>query len=75
MTLSSFVQPLPSELETQLATGYELTGDDLTPAFFQYDRAVPAGSLSATTMDMAALMILSCPCESSVIVTIGRAVW
>ena len=57
MTLSSFAQPLPPELEAQLATGYELDGEDLTPAVFQYDRAAPAGSMSATAEDMAAFMI------------------
>jgi len=57
MTLSSFAQPLPLELKAQLATGYELAGDDLAPAVFQYDRAVPAGSMSSTAEDMAAFMI------------------
>jgi len=57
MTLGSFAQPLPLELKAQLATGYELAGDDLAPAVFQYDRAVPAGSMSSTAEDMAAFMI------------------
>ena len=54
MTSSSFRQPLPPRLAPHLSTGYRAsleTGD------FEWDRAVPAGALSATAADMARFMI------------------
>lgn len=54
MDHSSFRQPLPPALAAALATGY---GTRLRPSGFEWDQDRPAGALSATTADMARLMI------------------
>jgi CubicO group peptidase (beta-lactamase class C family) len=58
MDHSSFRQPLPPALAAELATGY---GRRLRPAGFEWDQDGPAGALSATTADMARLMLAHLP--------------
>ena len=54
MASSSFRRPLPPELMARLATGYHAS---LEPGDYEWDLAVPAGGLSATSGDMARFMI------------------
>ncbi|GMM92576.1 serine hydrolase domain-containing protein [Qipengyuania sp. MTN3-11] len=54
MTDSTFRQPLPDRLASQMATGYE--SDGVTPFAFEIVGPWPAGSLSTTADDMARFM-------------------
>ncbi len=56
MAHSTFGQPLPKSLEPDMATGYKTaSGAHVVP--FELVEAAPAGSLSATSADMARFMI------------------
>lgn len=55
MTHSTFVQPLPKNLEPLMSKGYKLGSDDPNP--FEIVIAYPAGSLSSAGGDMAKFMI------------------
>jgi CubicO group peptidase (beta-lactamase class C family) len=55
MQHSSFRQPLPESLRTDMSQGY--TRDDQPPYAFEQITTAPAGSLSATANDMANFMI------------------
>ena len=55
MNRSTFRQPLPPHLEADMSKGYKLGSGD--PQHFEIVTVPPAGSLSATGMDMAAFMI------------------
>jgi CubicO group peptidase (beta-lactamase class C family) len=54
---STFLQPLPPNLASDLATGYEYKNGSYQPAPFLYLNAVPAGAMSATATDMAHFML------------------
>ncbi len=55
MDHSSFVQPLPKELEPLMSKGYALASDDAKP--FEIIAHVPAGGLSSSAEDMAKFML------------------
>lgn len=55
MSNSTFVQPLPPELEANMSKGYRLASDE--PLKFEMVSAFPAGSLSSSATDMANFMI------------------
>ena len=55
MNNSSFRQPLPARLQADMALGYPRGSGKATP--FEYVVPAPAGSLSATSTDMARFMI------------------
>ena len=57
MTRTSGRQPLPPELDRDLAVGYVPDGDALQPGVFEFIPLEPAGSMSATANDMARFMI------------------
>ncbi len=57
MSHITFHQPLPAELSTDMATGYDYTDSKYTPASFELINPYPAGSVSATADDMAKFMI------------------
>ncbi len=58
MTRSTFAQPVPEPLAPDLSRGYELRGEELVPAPFEYVSGVyPAGSLSSTATDMARFLL------------------
>jgi CubicO group peptidase (beta-lactamase class C family) len=56
MMHSTFVQPLPSQLQADMSQGYLTAADDKTIPFELIETA-PAGALSATGTDMAHFMI------------------
>ena len=56
MQHSTFVQPLPPDLEAHMSNGY-LTASDEKPIPFELIETAPAGALSATGTDMAHFMI------------------
>jgi CubicO group peptidase (beta-lactamase class C family) len=55
MNNSTFVQPLPKNLASQMSKGYSVGSDE--PKTFEIVNAFPAGSLSSTADDMARFMI------------------
>jgi CubicO group peptidase (beta-lactamase class C family) len=55
MTHSTFVQPLPAALSSQMSSGYKLGSDDSNP--FEIINVPPAGSLSSSAADMARFII------------------
>jgi hypothetical protein len=58
MTHSTFLQPLPSELLRDAATGYDVDENGLPHAgSFEFVQAQPAGAFSATATDVAHFMI------------------
>lgn len=57
MCRSTFEQPLPAELASDLALGYEYEDGDYEPSPFLYLNIVPAGAMSATAADMAHFML------------------
>ncbi|MFP3943038.1 MAG: serine hydrolase domain-containing protein [Alphaproteobacteria bacterium] len=56
MTRSTFRQPLPEDLDAEMATGYKKASEGEAQAF-EIIAATPAGALSATGEDMARFMI------------------
>lgn len=54
MNSSSFLQPLPSNLSSQMSTGYDKYN---LPRYFEYISIPPAGSGSSTASDMSKFMI------------------
>lgn len=56
MNNSTFHQPLPDALKTSMSNGYILDSDD--PKSFELLQVAPAGSLSASAVDMAHFMIM-----------------
>lgn len=56
MRHSTFLQPVPAELEPLLAIGYK-TASDGVPKAFEMINPAPAGGLSSTAMDMARFML------------------
>ncbi|HLO14052.1 MAG TPA: serine hydrolase domain-containing protein [Anaerolineales bacterium] len=57
MVRSTFRQPLPSNLDGNLAMGYSISGGSFGPEPFHYVNIVPAGAMSSTALDMAQFMI------------------
>lgn len=58
MTRSTFHEPVPTALSSDLAGGYEFEGGQLEQKTFEYiHSAGPAGSLSTTATDMAKFML------------------
>lgn len=57
MQRSSFEQPLPSPLASDLAVGYQYQGGKHNPLPFLYLNVAPAAALSATATDIAHFMI------------------
>jgi CubicO group peptidase (beta-lactamase class C family) len=57
MTHSTFTQPIPLDLEFDLATGYFWTGDGYEAGGFLYDHEAPAGALQTAAGDMAQFML------------------
>lgn len=55
MSRTTFVQPLPKELEPLMSKGYMLSSSDAKP--FEFVEAFPAGSVSTTARDMCNFMI------------------
>jgi len=55
MTHSSFVQPLPKDLEPLMSKGYSVASDEPRP--FEIINHVPAGALSSSASDMAKFML------------------
>ncbi len=56
MSHSTFQQPLPSNLESRLATSYSYNGE-FVPGSFTYVNLRPAGAMSSTAHDMANFMV------------------
>jgi CubicO group peptidase (beta-lactamase class C family) len=56
MTYSTFQQPLPSDLESRLATSYSYNGE-FVPESFTYVNLRPAGAMSSSAHDMANFMV------------------
>lgn len=57
MNNSTFRQPLPPELSKQTSNGYRYSNNAYTSEPFEYLQVWPAGSMSATSEDMAKFMI------------------
>ncbi|MBE2201363.1 MAG: beta-lactamase family protein [Anaerolinea sp.] len=57
MMQATFRQPLPQNLAAQMASGYNYVNGGYVKAGFEYVVAYPAGSLSASGLDMAKFMI------------------
>ena len=57
MKNSSFKQPLPPELEADISSGYTYENGVYQKEPFDYIKGSPAGSMSATSEDMAKFMI------------------
>jgi CubicO group peptidase (beta-lactamase class C family) len=57
MKHSSFAQPLPEQLNKNLAIGYKYQNGKFVPRPFGYFQSPPAGSLSATSSDIAHFLI------------------
>jgi CubicO group peptidase (beta-lactamase class C family) len=55
MTHATFRQPLPDSLKASMSCGYQLGSGEAKP--FEYVQVAPAGSLSASAVDMTHLMI------------------
>lgn len=56
MNRSTFLQPLPANLEADIVTAYRYVDGEFLPGNFEYMPA-PAGGLSTTSLDMATFMI------------------
>ncbi|MCA9935448.1 MAG: serine hydrolase [Ardenticatenaceae bacterium] len=56
MTQATFRQPLPPELAGEMASGYNYVNGGYVQGGFEYVVAYPAGSLSATGLEMAKFM-------------------
>lgn len=57
MSRSTFLQPLPNNLTSDLAVGYEYTNQAYKSLPFLYLNAIPAGAMSATATDMTHFML------------------
>lgn len=57
MRRSTFRQPVPSELASDVSKGYNFTGGAFVEGGFEFVVPYPAGSMSATATDMAKFMI------------------
>ena len=57
MRRSTFLQPLPPELATDLAVGYQYQSGEFKPVPFLYLNIAPAAAMSSTATDMANFMI------------------
>lgn len=57
MTHATFRQPLPTHLAADMSSAYNDVNGDYVKADFEYVVAYPAGSLSASALDMAKFMI------------------
>ena len=57
MHSSTFEQPLPAHLASQMSEGYRYDNGTFVPGGFEYVQSYPAGSLSSTTHDMARLIL------------------
>ncbi|MFN8492737.1 MAG: serine hydrolase domain-containing protein [Caldilineaceae bacterium] len=57
MNRSTFQQPLPAILASDMARGYIYTGSSYAPQDFELVQSAPAGALSSTATDMANFMI------------------
>jgi CubicO group peptidase (beta-lactamase class C family) len=57
MTHSTFRQPLPDALKTDMSKGYYVNGGQYEPGAFELVNAYPAGALSASAADLAKFMI------------------
>lgn len=57
MAQSTFFQPIHSDLEANMACGYESTSDGFEAVEFWYGNAPPAGTMSTTATDIAKFMI------------------
>lgn len=57
MEASSFLQPLPEKLAERMSKGYIYKEGKYLPGDLEYIQAYPAGALTASTQDMANLMI------------------
>lgn len=57
MNRSSFEQPLPERLNRNLAVGYKYQNGKFVPRPFGYFQSPPAGSLSATSLDLAHFLL------------------
>ncbi|MEW5828310.1 MAG: serine hydrolase [Chloroflexota bacterium] len=57
MTQATFRQPLPESLAADMAGGYNYVNGGYVKAGFEFVTAYPAGSLSASGLDMAKFMI------------------
>lgn len=57
MQRSSFQQPLPPELASDLAVGYQYRGGEYRPVPFLYLNIFPAAALSTTATDIAHFML------------------
>lgn len=68
MNSSTFAQPLPTNLASQMSEGYRYERGEFIPGGFEYVQSYPAGSLTSTTYDMALLImaLLELPLETGV---------
>lgn len=57
MKHSTFMQPLPADLQQNMAVGYSYKNGDYIPHDFEWKQSSPAGAMSATGGDMAKFMI------------------
>lgn len=57
MSRSTFLQPLPDNLASDLAVGYEYKNKAYKSLPFLYLNAIPAGAMSATAKDMTRFML------------------
>jgi len=57
MERTTFFQPLPENLSSDLAVGYSFVQDKYNPGGFVYLQDPPEGALSATVLDMSRFMI------------------
>ncbi|MFN3331625.1 MAG: serine hydrolase [Caldilinea sp.] len=57
MAHSTFHQPLPTELASDMASGYNYTGGVYRKGSFEYIPATPAGAMSTSAGDMARFML------------------
>ena len=57
MENTTFRQPVPASLQSQLAKGYAFVNGTFKPHAFEYIQLYPAGSISSSVVDMAKFMI------------------
>ena len=57
MNHSTFLQPLPANLQSDMAIGYSYDGKRYMAHDFEWKQSAPAGAMSATAADMAKFMI------------------
>jgi len=57
MNRSTFRQPLPANLQSDMAIGYSYDGGSYKAHDFEWKQSAPAGAMSATGTDMAKFMI------------------